>query len=165
LCWQERRTRRIRVKTRASTATRQPTASRDTAVLLVLLDAGLRTSELCALKVEDVDLKTGKVEVKHGIQGAAKAGKGRTVYLGKASHRAVWQYLSGREDGDQPDAPLFVARGDRAMRPNTLLQLISSIGKKANVPNAYPHKLRHTFAITYLRSGSARSCLKWSWPA
>jgi len=132
---------------------RRPTASRDTAVLLFLLDTGLRASELCALKVEDVDLKTGKVEVKHGAQGGAKGGKGRTVYLGKASRRAVWHYLSGREDGDQSDAPLFVSRGDRAMRPNTLLQLISSIGKKANVPNAYPHKLRHTFAITYLRSG------------
>ena len=75
------------------------------------------------------------------------------MYLGKATRQAVWHYLAGREDGDDGGAPLFVARGGHIMRPCTLLQLVRSIGKKAGVPNVYPHKLRHTFAITYLRSG------------
>ena len=39
------------------------------------------------------------------------------------------------------------------MNRSTVLQLISSIGHRAGVKDAYPHKLRHTFAITYLRSG------------
>jgi len=138
---------------RRSFTMRRPTASRDIAILLVLLDTGLRASEFCALKVGDVDLKTGQVDIKHGIQGGAKGGKGRSVYLGKATRQAVWHYLAGREDGDDRDAPLFVARGGHIMRPCTLLQLVRSIGKKAGVPNVYPHKLRHTFAITYLRSG------------
>jgi integrase/recombinase XerD len=132
---------------------RRPTASRDIAVLLVLLDTGLRASELCALKIGDVDLKTGRVEVKHGVQGGAKGGKGRSVYLGKVARRAVWHYISSREDGDQPDAPLFLSRGNREMSRSTVLQLISSLGRRAGVQDAYPHKLRHTFAITYLRSG------------
>jgi integrase len=48
---------------------------RDQAIILTLLDMGLRASELSALKVNDVDLKSGKVHVKHGRLGGAKAGK------------------------------------------------------------------------------------------
>lgn len=68
---------------------RRATARRDQAIILTLLNTGLRASELSALKVGDVDLKTGKVLVKHGRLGGAKGGKGRTVYLGKAARRAV----------------------------------------------------------------------------
>jgi len=39
------------------------------------------------------------------------------------------------------------------MTPNGLRHLIKRIAAKAKVENAYPHKFRHTFALTYLRSG------------
>lgn len=81
---------------------RRPTGTHDRAMLLTLLDTGLCASELCSLPIGDVDLKTGKVEVKHGTQGGAKGGKGRVVYLGKAARRALWRYLSQREDGEDP---------------------------------------------------------------
>jgi integrase/recombinase XerD len=63
---------------------RRSTAKHDQAIM-TLLDTGLRASELCALKIGDVDLKTGKVQVKHGRLGGAKGGKGCTVFLGKAN--------------------------------------------------------------------------------
>jgi len=132
---------------------RRPTASRDIALLLMLLDTGMRASEICSLAVGDVDLKTGKVEIKQGPQGGAKGGKGRTVYMGRASRRALWLYLSKREDGREPDSPMFVARGRRPLSRGTLRLMVTRMGKKAGVQNAYPHKFRHTFAITYLRSG------------
>lgn len=132
---------------------RRPTANRDQAVILVLMDTGLRALELCSLKIGDVDTKTGRVEVQHGFEGGAKGGKGRTVYLGKATRRAIWRYLAGREDGDEADAPLFSVKGDRRFNPDALRHLIGHIADRAGVPNAYPHKFRHTFAITYLRSG------------
>jgi integrase/recombinase XerD len=132
---------------------RRPTANRDQAIILVLVDTGLRALELCSLKVGDVDTKHGKVEVKHGIEGGAKGGKGRIVYLGKVARRALWRYLAIREDGEDPDAPLFTVYGDRKFKPDSLRLLIKSIAARADVKNAYPHKFRHTFAITYLRSG------------
>lgn len=138
---------------RKSFAFRRPTAKRDSAILLVLLDTGVRASELCAMTIGDLDIKLGKLEIKHGISGGAKGGKGRTVYLGKVSRQAVWRYLQDREDADDQEAPLFVVSGIRPLRPNALLRLVKRIGERASVPNVYPHKFRHTFAITYLRSG------------
>ena len=114
---------------------------------------GLRASELSALKIGDVDLKTGKALVKHGRVGGAKGGKGRTVFLGKAARRTLWRYLAEREDGGDPEAPLFLVKLDRPMNKNALRLLIVHLGKKAGVKKCHPHRFRHTFAITYLRSG------------
>jgi len=77
---------------RKSFVMRPPNGNRDQAIILVLLDTGLRATELCFVRIGNVDLKTGKVEIKHGDIGGAKGGKGRTVYLGKAARRAVWRY-------------------------------------------------------------------------
>jgi integrase/recombinase XerD len=132
---------------------RRATANRDQAIILVLLDTGLRALELCSLRIGDIDIRRGKVEVRHGTEGGAKGGKGRMVYMGKVARRAVWRYLAEREDGENPEAPLFTVVGDRKFRPDSLRHIIKSIAERAGVTNAYPHKFRHTFAITYLRSG------------
>ena len=121
-------------------AMKRPTANRDQAVILTLLDTGLRASELCMLQIKNIDLKTGRVEIMHGVIGGAKGGKGRTVYIGKSTKRALWRYLAERDDGENPDAPVFVGIRDRPMNPNSLRHLIVSIAKRAGVKDAYPHK-------------------------
>jgi len=146
-------TRESKTEDRKKFVMRRPSAYRDQAIVLVLLDTGLRATELCSLTINDVDLKTGKVVIRHGVAGGAKGGKGRTVYLGKTSRKAVWRYLAGREDGDDPRAPLFISHADRPFNKNSLRVLINRLGARANVKKVYPHKFRHTFAITYLRSG------------
>lgn len=142
-----------RTQERRRFAMRRPTGLRDRALILLLLDTGLRASELCALRVGDVDLKTGRVDVKHGAAGGAKGGKGRVVYLGKNSRAQLWRYLSKRSDVDDPQAPLFLGKFNRPMRNTTLRQVITTLGEKAGVKKSHPHRFRHTFAITYLRSG------------
>ena len=132
---------------------RRPTAHRDRALILTLLDTGLRASELCALTVGDVDQATGQVVVTHGEAGGAKGGRGRVVYLGQVARRALWRYLASRDDGEERGAPLFLGKGQRRMNKGVLLHLIARLGEKAGVAHAHPHRFRHTFAITYLRSG------------
>jgi len=132
---------------------RQPTAKRDEAMILFLLDTGLRASELCHLKIGEVDMRTGKVIIKHGDEGGAKGGKGRTVFIGKSTRRVVWRYLVDREDREDSDAPIFLNCGSHPFNPNSLRHLIVRLAEKAGVKEAHPHKFRHTFAITYLRSG------------
>ncbi len=132
---------------------RRPTARRDRALILVLLDAGLRASELCALTVADAYLKLGQVLVKHGQRGGAKGSKGRVVFLGKTTRRSLWRYLASRADGEDPDAPLFLGKLHRRMNKGVLRQMIARLGEKAGVVHTHPHRFRHTFAITYLRAG------------
>ena len=79
----------------------RPTFRRDEAICLFLLDTGLRASEFCALRVADVDMKTGEITVRHGRAGGAKGGKGRSVYIGKATRKAIWRYLVEGEDGEE----------------------------------------------------------------
>jgi integrase/recombinase XerD len=138
----------------ARTARRRPfqmaraTAVRDKAILLVLLDTGLRAAELCALTVGDVDLKSGEVRVRRG-----KGGRGRLAYLGAAARRAVWRSLleRGRPTGE---APLFCGRDGRfPLTPDALLRLLKRLGERAGVADVHPHRFRHTFATEFLRNG------------
>jgi integrase/recombinase XerD len=132
---------------------RRPSAKRDRAIILMLLDTGLRASELCALRVGDVDLRTGRVNIRHCPMGEAKGGKGRILFLGRSARRSVWRHLAERTDGDDPKVPLFTGRGARPLTRDSLRLLIKSIAARARVDNCFPPRFRHTFAITYLRGG------------
>jgi len=145
--------RAARTTLRRSYTMQRVNVHRDQALILVLLDTGLRASELCALQIGHVDMQTGKVIVRPGREGGAKGGKGRTVFLGKTARRALWRYLVDRADGKETDAPLFTDRYDHPLNKNSLRLAIARLGKNAGVKHCHPHRFRHTFAITYLRSG------------
>jgi len=128
----------------------RPTALRDRAIILFLLDTGIRASELCALRVRDVNMETRAVDV------VGKGRKRRTVYFAKRCHQALWRYQVTRQPHLTPDQPLFhvgeVDRPDPFDRC-VLSRLLTRIGKRAEVLPANPHRFRHTFAIEFLRNG------------
>lgn len=123
------------------------TATRDRAILLVLLDAGLRASELCDLVIEDYDVKQGRLHIRHG-----KGNKGRYVYLGESARKALWRYFAERHNV-QPTEPLFRTWRGNHMDRNALRHMIQNCADRAGVPAATVHRWRHTFAINYLRNG------------
>jgi integrase/recombinase XerD len=128
-----------------------PNAKRNTALLLVMLDTGVRVGELCRLKIRDVILKSGECTVT--LFGSGRKTKARQVYLGKSARRAVWLYLAEREDGQDGQAPLFVTTGGKAMTKFSVGLVLRRLGKRAGVANVHPHRMRHTFAVCYLRNG------------
>jgi integrase/recombinase XerD len=125
---------------------RRHTAARDRALILVLLDTGLRVSELARLQVADVAMSTGEVTVTP--YQAGRKSRGRHVYLGKSTRRALWRYVAGRTEGS-----LFTNIDGAAMTRNSIRLMLSHLGKRAGVPHTHPHRFRHTFAIEYLRNG------------
>lgn len=128
---------------------RRPTAKRNVALFMVLLDTGVRVGELTRLNVSDVNVASGEIVVRPFRSGKKTAG--RLVYLGKSARKAVWRYLSEREvEGNDP---LFATDDGKRMRPNAVLTLLISIGRTAGVYHVYPHRFRHTFAIQFLRNG------------
>jgi integrase/recombinase XerD len=63
--------------------------ARDKALCLFLLDSGVRASELIALNLADMDMKSGLVTVQLG-----KGQKGRTTYIGARSRKELRRYLA-----------------------------------------------------------------------
>ncbi len=124
---------------------------RDEAIVLMLLDTGLRASELCALRMSDLDMDGRRATV------LGKGNKHRVVFFGRTTFKALWQYL--REQRRESDDPVFISdRGDKAgerLTRSGLLQLIERLGKAAGVQQVRcsPHTFRHTFAVDFLRNG------------
>jgi integrase len=86
---------------------RRPSATRDKALLLVLLDTGLRVGEVTRLQVKDINMSNGEIHVKP--YGSGQKTKPRTVYLGKAARRTMWMYLSSLEGqrNEDPDDEVY----------------------------------------------------------
>jgi site-specific recombinase XerD len=131
---------------------------RDEAILLLLIDSGLRASELCSLRRGDLDFQGYRCVV----QGKGK--KQRMVPFGRTTAKALWQYL--REDAREPSEPLFTGdRGIRAGEPMTrsgLGQLVRKLGRKTGIEatRCSPHTCRHYFAVEFLRAGGNLFTLK-----
>lgn len=123
---------------------KRPNADRDKAIILILLDTGIRLGELTRLRLGDVNLENGEVYIRPW-QGSRKS-KPRTVFLGTRTKQVVWKYIAKQQANQDQSQPLFELKSD-AIRIQ-----IGRIGKNAGVRNAHPHKFRHTFAITYLRN-------------
>lgn len=133
---------------RTTTEAKRPTRWRDRAIILTLLDTGARAQELCDLKVGDVNLETGMVVIRKG-----KRGKERITYLGKIARESLWRYLAKRDFKDKAD-PLFMTSKRGPLDRHALRKMLARAGQRAEIGEpVYPHRLRHTFAINYLRNG------------
>ncbi len=120
---------------------------RDIALLMLLLDTGLRITEACSLMVGDYQQETGRLVVRHG-----KGNKERTVFLGDTAQRTMWRYLMSR-NRLKPADPIFVTRNNKSLHRTYTFHLLQRIGDNADVTNVHPHRFRHTFAIQFLRNG------------
>lgn len=119
---------------------KQPNWLKD--VQLLLLDSGLRISELCNLKTTDYDANNGRLFVKGG-----KGNKDRTVYLGHKAQKLLW-----RKTAEQQTTWLFETRTRQPLHRNNIRASLRDLGKSLNI-HCHPHKYRHTFAVNFLRNG------------
>lgn len=120
-----------------------PYGARDEAIVRLLLDTGLRASEVTTALLEDVD------EAPPSLTVSGKGRKRRRVPLGVKTVRAIRRYIRTRDD-DYPC--LFLGKRGEPLTPNGLYQLLERRGAVAGI-HANPHKFRHTFAVSYLRNG------------
>ncbi len=134
--------------------------TRDTALVLTLLDTGLRVSEVCALTHEDLNLHQGEIIVRSG-----KGGKRRVVPIGRATRVALIEQQRAVENFLSTDAVFVSERGREsgaALGAVGLQRVIKRIAKRANVSGVRcsPHTFRHTFAVMFLRRGGNVFTLK-----
>jgi integrase/recombinase XerD len=124
---------------------------RDVAILELLYASGLRATELCDLKLADVNLQVRCVRV------LGKGMKERVVPLGRAAAEAMGNYLAECRPKllRQPVDVAFLSRTGRALERVALWMLIEKFGRRSGLlRQVSPHTLRHCFA-THLIGGGA----------
>jgi site-specific recombinase XerD len=131
---------------------------RDKAIILFLLDTGVRASELCSLKMCDVDLSGRSCRV------LGKGNKFRSLSFSRETAKVLNQYLQ-QEDRQEDDFLFRADRGTQAgygLTRSGLFQLVQRLGKVAGIQAARcsPHTFRHTCAVEFLRAGGGVFVLK-----
>lgn len=120
---------------------------RDAAIIYVLMDTGIRSSELTSIDLADVDTVKGSILIRR-----AKGGKFRTVFLGRKSRKMLRKYLRVRGAADPPK-PLFLKRDWERMTYCSLKQLIKRRSGTAGVASIPLHAFRRFFALECLKNG------------
>ena len=120
---------------------------RDRAMLELMYAAGLRVSELCGLKVADVDLDAAIVSC------FGKGSKQRRIPIGKSAVHWLQRYAAVRDRLGSDNAVLFLNRG-RALSRQLAWSIIKTYAAKAEVPNISPHTLRHSFGTHLMQHGA-----------
>jgi integrase/recombinase XerD len=135
---------------------KRKTGIRETLIVMLLIDTGIRLGELARLQMRDLNIETGELVVRP-FRASVKS-RPRTIPIGASAKRAAWRYLRTRADV-RPDDPLFVTSTGHAVSDSHIQNMLHDIGVRAGV-HANPHKFRHTFAIEYLRNGGDIFTLK-----
>ncbi len=126
---------------------------RDTALVRMLVDTGMRRAELCNLKVEDIDFAQDVAIV---------LGKGRiprSCPFGNKTAAALDRYLRTRERHPDNQLPwLWLGRRGR-LSDSGLAQMLRRRAGAAGIDPVHPHQLRHTFAHSWLAEGGSEGDL------
>jgi site-specific recombinase XerD len=131
--------------------------ARDQAFLWVLFETGITVSEVCALRVADLDSPTGLLRVR------GKGGKERQMPLGSICWSHLRSYLrltdpttkrglaSRKAGGD----PLFGSKGKQPLTKNGVTMVFARFRKRAGISDLAitPQILRHSFALRSLQAG------------
>jgi integrase/recombinase XerD len=129
-----------------------PLGLRDRAMLELAYGAGLRVSELCGLRLDQLHLKEQIVAV------TGKGGKQRVVPFGRAASRAIAKYLDhGRPfllNGRLSPFVFVNARGTGISRVGFFKRLKEHAATAGIARKVSPHVLRHSFATHLLEGGA-----------
>ncbi|GIJ76438.1 tyrosine-type recombinase/integrase [Micromonospora phaseoli] len=139
---------------------RDPWPERDVAVLAVALCAGLRLSELLALRVGSLGGRAGE----RRLEVSGKGGRPRMVPVEPGLDAVLAGYLDSRmrrfgSRTVRPDSPLLVDRRGEPLRRGGLQYLVESCFRRAGIGDRVPrgarlHALRHTFATRLAEDGA-----------
>jgi site-specific recombinase XerD len=119
--------------------------SRNRAIILVLLDTGLRLTEATMIKLYDIDNDNGHIKV------IGKGNKERIVRMGKTTRKAIWRYLIHRHNASSQ--VLWLTEEGKPMTTSGIQSLVKRLKQRAGVfGDGTVHRFRHTFALNFLRA-------------
>ena len=123
------------------------TSRRDTAIILLLVDTGMRRAECVGMTLDDIDLDQRIVWV------LGKGRRPRALPIGRKTAQALDRYLRVREGHRLTHLPQVWVGRNGPMTPSGIYQVVHDRARAAGLPAMHPHQLRHAFATSWLAEG------------
>ena len=122
---------------------------RDRAMMALMLDSGLRVSEVLSVEANRIDWVNCALSV------MGKGRKERTVPFSARTGQVLLEYARERAKRPAADPQFFLGRTGRRLERTKVRKLVVRYGKAAGIDGVRvsPHTLRHTFAVLYVRNG------------
>lgn len=121
------------------------TGSRLRAMMALLVDTGVRLSELTGLTLADVDLENGRIQVRAAT---SKSRRTRTIALGSDARRELGRYWRDFRTGlgQSPASAFFATADGRPVDGRNVQRIIDRHAAKCGLTEVHPHRFRHTAA-------------------
>ncbi len=126
---------------------------RNKTMIMLMLDCGLRLSEVVNLKISDLDIKNNFLVIN------GKGSKQRLVPYGCATKKQFEIYMQYRLNLNN-NTSLFLNQNLSSITNNTIKMLFARLKKQEKFKRIYPHLLRHTFATNFIYSGGNLEVLR-----
>jgi len=124
---------------------RYPTGLRNYCMMATMLDCGLRSSEICNLRMNDLNLTTGEIKVVNG-----KYGVDRILWINGDSLKSLRSWIQIRPVDSEF---VFCSLQGKQINTSYLRVYIAKCGQKAGIKfRVHPHTLRHTFGTDLYRT-------------
>jgi type 1 fimbriae regulatory protein FimB len=133
----------------AAKKTRNP--ERDYAICLLAFRHGLRVSELCSLKLSDVNIELAEIYIrrsKGSISGS------HPFYNGETAALKAWLAVRAEMNVPAEVDTLFVSEQRRPLNRVSVWYLIKGLAREAGLENVHPHSLRHSCGYSLVNKGT-----------
>lgn len=109
------------------------------AIVQLILNTGIRESELCNLELTDIEIteRKGTITIRSG-----KGDKYREIPLNKDARNALQNYIENCRPADTALNKVFIGQRG-ALTRSAVYKIVNKLGKKSIEKNVYPHMLRH----------------------
>lgn len=125
---------------------------RDLAIVALMMDTGLRASEVCGVLLSKLNLRQGALQV------VVKGGRWEWAIFTDHTQRALENWLAVRKAAKN-ERHVFVSLGGPKQRTSIssrgLWMIVDELANKAGIGHICPHELRHSFAMLSLRAGAS----------
>lgn len=133
---------------------------RDTALLRVLIDTGLRVSDLAGLRYDPEDEERNDVFLtRRRLRIRLKGGDETWVPIGKKTAAALDRYLRVRSKHAQSSSPWLwlgiQGHNTARMTDSGIRDMVGRRGEQAGIQNVHPHRFRRSFADKWLAAGGS----------